>query len=138
MYVDAGDEVVGVESDVTVEEMDDDTGVSGAAEGGDRSLDEAAEQPAGAFDNAAGNVAGVGVGVSKLLARAAAAKEVSAKQLAAAQAHPNLASGLGSTVMVDRAHSRFMQSVGRAPRSRLDEHIAVEEIDDDGGDGGDI
>ena len=70
------------------------------------------------------------------MARAAAAKEVSAKQLAAAQA--NAASGLNSTMMVDRAHSRFMQSVGRAPRSRLDEHIAVEEIDDDGGDGGDI
>lgn len=69
------------------------------------------------------------------MARAAAAKEVSGKQLAAAQAHPNLASGVGSTVMVDRAHSRFMQNVVPTPKSRYaDSAMTVDDLDDGGWD----
>ena len=112
------------DGELTVEDMDDDTGVSA----GDLGDTDGGGESAGFGDQLGANVGSVGVGVSKLLGRAAAAKEVSAQQLAAA-ARANAVGGLGSSMMIDRAHTRFMHSVGRR---RWDDRM-VGDVDDAGG-----
>ena len=120
----------------TVEAIDDGGETTGVNNAGDAECDPTAEQAdvqVGTSGQVRVDAANVGLGVSKLMARAAAAKEVTAKQLAVPVADGG-GSGLGAMMTINRARERFAAR-GRNNQGRhRDEHEnSVEEIDDDGG-----